>query len=82
MGMVKGKPQEKFLEEGVGLGICCQEGKGDEEGETSLKYALEMGTLDTASPPLLPVQIQKIIKEPVPDSGLLGLFHGQNPLFR
>ncbi|XP_006901887.1 PREDICTED: isochorismatase domain-containing protein 2, mitochondrial [Elephantulus edwardii] len=27
-------------------------------------------------------EIQKIIKEPVPDSGLLGLFQGQNPLFR
>uniref|UniRef100_A0A8D1CRN9 Isochorismatase domain containing 2 n=1 Tax=Sus scrofa TaxID=9823 RepID=A0A8D1CRN9_PIG len=27
-------------------------------------------------------EIQKIIKEPTPDSGLLGLFHGQNPLFR
>ncbi|XP_068384127.1 isochorismatase domain-containing protein 2 [Eschrichtius robustus] len=27
-------------------------------------------------------EIQKIIKEPAPDSGLLGLFHGQNPLFR
>ncbi|XP_029426055.1 isochorismatase domain-containing protein 2A isoform X2 [Nannospalax galili] len=26
-------------------------------------------------------EIQKIIKEPVPDSGLLGLFQGQNPLF-
>ncbi|VTJ79993.1 Hypothetical predicted protein [Marmota monax] len=26
-------------------------------------------------------RIQKIIKEPVPDSGLLGLFQGQNPLF-
>ncbi|XP_041510065.1 isochorismatase domain-containing protein 2A isoform X2 [Microtus oregoni] len=25
-------------------------------------------------------EIQKIIKEPVPDSGLLGLFQGQNPL--
>lgn len=31
---------------------------------------------------LLPLQIQKIIKEPAPDSGLLGLFQGQNPLFR
>uniref|UniRef100_A0A8C9JHR0 Isochorismatase domain containing 2 n=1 Tax=Panthera tigris altaica TaxID=74533 RepID=A0A8C9JHR0_PANTA len=27
-------------------------------------------------------EIQKIIKEPAPDSGLLGLFQGQNPLFR
>uniref|UniRef100_A0A673UU55 Isochorismatase domain containing 2 n=1 Tax=Suricata suricatta TaxID=37032 RepID=A0A673UU55_SURSU len=27
-------------------------------------------------------KIQKIIKEPAPDSGLLGLFQGQNPLFR
>lgn len=26
-------------------------------------------------------EIQKIIKEPAPDSGLLGLFQGQNPLF-
>lgn len=26
-------------------------------------------------------EIQKIIKEPVPDSGLLSLFQGQNPLF-
>lgn len=26
-------------------------------------------------------QIQNIIKEPVPDSGLLGLFQSQNPLF-
>lgn len=48
VGMVQGEPQEKFLEEGVGLGIGCQEGNGDEEGEMSLKYALEMGTLDTA----------------------------------
>ncbi|XP_040489735.1 isochorismatase domain-containing protein 2 isoform X3 [Ursus maritimus] len=31
---------------------------------------------------LLFSQIQKIIKEPAPDSGLLGLFQGQNPLFR
>ncbi|XP_005863396.1 PREDICTED: isochorismatase domain-containing protein 2, mitochondrial [Myotis brandtii] len=31
---------------------------------------------------LLPLQIQKIIKEPAPDSGLLGLFQGQNPLLR
>ena len=31
---------------------------------------------------LFPLQIQKIIKEPAPDSGLLGLFQGQNPLFR
>lgn len=31
---------------------------------------------------LLPLQIQKIIKDPAPDSGLLGLFQGQNPLFR
>nr|XP_035952737.1 isochorismatase domain-containing protein 2 isoform X3 [Halichoerus grypus]XP_035952738.1 isochorismatase domain-containing protein 2 isoform X3 [Halichoerus grypus]XP_035952739.1 isochorismatase domain-containing protein 2 isoform X3 [Halichoerus grypus]XP_035952741.1 isochorismatase domain-containing protein 2 isoform X3 [Halichoerus grypus] len=27
-------------------------------------------------------EIQKIIKEPAPDSGLLSLFQGQNPLFR
>ncbi|XP_069856724.1 isochorismatase domain-containing protein 2 isoform X1 [Dipodomys merriami] len=27
-------------------------------------------------------EIQKIIKEPAPDSGLLGFFQGQNPLFR
>lgn len=27
-------------------------------------------------------EIQKIIKEPVPDSGLLGLFQGQNPLLQ
>nr|KAF6269503.1 isochorismatase domain containing 2 [Myotis myotis] len=27
-------------------------------------------------------EIQKIIKEPAPDSGLLGLFQGQNPLLR
>ncbi|XP_004694160.1 PREDICTED: isochorismatase domain-containing protein 2, mitochondrial [Condylura cristata] len=26
-------------------------------------------------------EIQKIIREPAPDSGLLGLFQGQNPLF-
>ncbi|XP_069313315.1 isochorismatase domain-containing protein 2 isoform X4 [Eulemur rufifrons] len=26
-------------------------------------------------------EIMKIIKEPAPDSGLLGLFQGQNPLF-
>ncbi|XP_053460048.1 isochorismatase domain-containing protein 2 isoform X2 [Nycticebus coucang] len=26
-------------------------------------------------------EIQKIIKDPAPDSGLLGLFQGQNPLF-
>lgn len=30
---------------------------------------------------VLPLQIQKIIKEPAPDSGLLSLFQGQNPLF-
>nr|KAF6267678.1 isochorismatase domain containing 2 [Pipistrellus kuhlii] len=28
------------------------------------------------------ILIQKIIKEPAPDSGLLGLFQGQNPLLR
>nr|KAF6267677.1 isochorismatase domain containing 2 [Pipistrellus kuhlii] len=28
------------------------------------------------------LKIQKIIKEPAPDSGLLGLFQGQNPLLR
>uniref|UniRef100_A0A8C6EG12 Isochorismatase domain containing 2 n=1 Tax=Moschus moschiferus TaxID=68415 RepID=A0A8C6EG12_MOSMO len=27
-------------------------------------------------------EIQKLIKEPSPDSGLLGLFQDQNPLFR
>ncbi|XP_048185675.1 isochorismatase domain-containing protein 2 isoform X2 [Perognathus longimembris pacificus] len=27
-------------------------------------------------------EIQKIIKEPAPDSGLLGFFQDQNPLFR
>ncbi|XP_014712169.1 isochorismatase domain-containing protein 2 [Equus asinus] len=27
-------------------------------------------------------EIQKILKEPVPDTGLLGLFQGQNPLFQ
>ncbi|XP_058136836.1 isochorismatase domain-containing protein 2 [Dasypus novemcinctus] len=27
-------------------------------------------------------EIRKVIKEPAPDSGLLGLFQGQNPLFR
>ncbi|XP_049757491.1 isochorismatase domain-containing protein 2 isoform X1 [Elephas maximus indicus] len=27
-------------------------------------------------------EIQKVIKEPAPDSGLLGLFQGQNPIFR
>ncbi|MEE6483204.1 hypothetical protein FKM82_013466 [Ascaphus truei] len=26
-------------------------------------------------------EVQKIIKEPAPDSGLLSLFQGQNPLF-
>ncbi|XP_010846912.1 PREDICTED: isochorismatase domain-containing protein 2, mitochondrial isoform X1 [Bison bison bison] len=27
-------------------------------------------------------EIQKLVKEPSPDSGLLGLFQDQNPLFR
>lgn len=46
----------------------------------SLSCAGEAGPLPLPDP--LPLQIQKIIKEPAPDSGLLGLFQGQNPLFR
>lgn len=50
MGIVKGRPQEKFRVEGVvGLAICCQEGKGDESGELSLGSAMEMGPLDCCS---------------------------------
>lgn len=41
---------------------------------------MEVGTLEDFLTPPYPLQIQKIIKEPVPDSGLLGLFQGQNPL--
>ena len=37
---------------------------------------METGTPDS------PLQVQKLIKEPSPDSGLLGLFQDQNPLFR
>jgi hypothetical protein len=43
---------------------------------------MEMGTLTLPDPSSFHLQIQKIIKEPVPDSGLLGFFQGQNPLFR
>lgn len=69
MGIVKGRPQEKFRVEGMlSLAICCQEGRGVESRELFLT-------------PVLRLQIQKIIKEPVPDSGLLSLFQGQNPLF-
>ncbi|KAF0883557.1 ISOC2 protein, partial [Crocuta crocuta] len=44
--------------------------------------AAVMGTPDSSRTLHFPLQIQKIIKEPAPDSGLLGLFQGQNPLFR
>lgn len=47
----------------------------------SLGSVLETG-LWVLPDTLLPLQIQKIIKEPAPDSGLIGLFQGQNPLLR
>ncbi|KAB0382790.1 hypothetical protein FD755_004707, partial [Muntiacus reevesi] len=45
--------------------------EGNENGSV-----VEKGTPDS------PLQVQKLIKEPSPDSGLLGLFQDQNPLFR
>lgn len=62
------------------MAICCQEGKGA-EGAVPLRSAPQMGAR-VLPDALLPLQIQKIIKEPAPDSGLLGLFQGQNPLLR
>lgn len=44
--------------------------------------AAVVGTPDSSRTLHFPLQIQKVIKEPAPDSGLLGLFQGQNPLFR